>query len=73
MSSIEPNIGKNRPCFIYHILANQSILSEINRKDYRIAERFEIYYKGIENGCVGSTDFKKRIRNFKIDNQMRIK
>ncbi|MXP51079.1 elongation factor P--(R)-beta-lysine ligase [Pantoea sp. SoEX] len=74
MIIIEPNIGKKNPCFIYNFPSNQAILSKINSSDNRIAERFEVYYKGIElaNGCVELTDPKEHIIRFEKDNDIRI-
>ncbi|VEA43282.1 lysyl-tRNA synthetase [Salmonella enterica subsp. enterica] len=45
---VEPHIGKEKPTFIYHFPASQASLAQISTEDHRVAERFEVYYKGIE-------------------------
>jgi lysyl-tRNA synthetase class 2 len=44
---VEPHIGKDRPTFIYHFPATQASLAQISPEDHRVAERFEVYYKGL--------------------------
>lgn len=72
---IEPNIGKIRPCFIYHFPKNQAALSKINYQDTRISERFELYFKQIElaNGFDELIDNKEQLRRFKKENNKRLK
>ncbi|BAO00312.1 PoxA protein [Candidatus Pantoea carbekii] len=58
MLAIQSKIGLKNPIFIYHFPKTQAELAKINSKDHRIAERFEVYYKGIElaNGSDELTD-----------------
>ncbi|PPI86537.1 elongation factor P--(R)-beta-lysine ligase [Candidatus Pantoea edessiphila] len=74
MIGIEPNIGQKKPCFVYHFPAGQAILAEVNNKDPRIAERFELYYHGIElaNGSFELTNLKEHIKRFNKDNNIRV-
>jgi lysyl-tRNA synthetase class 2 len=55
---VEPHIGKDKPTFVYHFPASQASLAQISTEDHRVAERFEVYYKGIElaNGFHELTD-----------------
>lgn len=43
---VEPYIGRDKPAFIYHFPASQASLAEISTEDHRVAERFEVYFKG---------------------------
>jgi len=47
---IEPKLGKTRPVFVYDYPASQAALAKISSHDARLAERFEVYYQGIELG-----------------------
>ncbi|MDO6575268.1 hypothetical protein Q4528_14220, partial [Staphylococcus pasteuri_A] len=44
---VEPYIGQQRPCFVYHFPASQAALAKISATDPRVAERFELYFKGV--------------------------
>ena len=70
---IEPNIGDNKPCFVYNFPASQASLAKISLKDPRVAERFECYFKGIElaNGFHELTDVAQQKLRFEQDNQTR--
>jgi lysyl-tRNA synthetase class 2 len=47
---IEPRLGKERPEIVYHYPAAQASLAKIvpTHFGYQVAERFELYYRGIE-------------------------
>ena len=70
---VEPHIGKDRPTFIYHFPASQASLAQISTEDHRVAERFEVYYKGIElaNGFHELTDAREQQQRFEQDNRKR--
>ena len=70
---IEPQIGQEAPCFIYHFPSSQASLAKISPQDHRVAERFECYFKGIElaNGFHELTDAKLQRQRFFQDNQKR--
>ena len=60
---VEPNIGKEKPTFVCtHFPASQASLALISTEDHRVAERFEVYYKGIElaNGFPELTDAREQ-------------
>lgn len=70
---IEPQIGQDKPCFVYHFPASQAALAKLNPNDNRIAERFELYYQGVElaNGFDELTDVKEQRQRFTEDNEKR--
>ncbi|MCC2607601.1 elongation factor P--(R)-beta-lysine ligase [Planctobacterium marinum] len=71
---IEPQIGQTSPCFIYHFPASQAALAQISGQDPRVAERFELYYKGIElaNGFHELQSADEQEKRFAQDNQERL-
>lgn len=70
---VEPNIGQQRPCFIEYFPASQAALARVNPDDCRVAERFEVYFKGVElaNGFHELSDAKEQRARFEHDNQLR--
>lgn len=70
---VEPHIGKERPAFVYHFPASQAALAQISTEDHRVAERFEVYFKGIElaNGFHELTDAREQRQRFEQDNRKR--
>ncbi len=70
---VEPQIGKDRPTFIYHFPATQASLARISTEDHRVAERFEVYFKGIElaNGFHELTEADEQKQRFEEDNRKR--
>ncbi|WP_437611881.1 elongation factor P--(R)-beta-lysine ligase [Erwinia sp. V71] len=73
MLGVEPKIGQDKPAFVYHFPATQAALAEISTEDHRVAERFEVYYKGIElaNGFRELTDSREQRQRFEQDNRRR--
>lgn len=71
---VEPQIGKEVPCFVYHFPASQAALAKISELDTRVAERFEVYFKGIElaNGFHELQDAAEQNRRFESDNATRV-
>ena len=70
---VEPHIGQQVPCFVYEFPASQAALARISPDDSRVAERFEVYFKGIElaNGFHELTDAHEQRQRFELDNQER--
>ncbi len=70
---IEPVIGKEKPIFVYHFPASQAALAEISTEDRRVADRFEVYYKGIElaNGFRELASETEQRQRFELDNKKR--
>lgn len=71
--AIEPVIAQHKPCFIYNFPASQAALARISKDDPRVAERFEVYYKGIElaNGFHELSDAGEQLTRFQEDNRLR--
>lgn len=72
---VEPKIGQNQPIFVYDFPAEQAALAKISLKDPRVAERFEVYYRGIElaNGFHELEDPAEQRRRFEEDNKQRMR
>lgn len=72
--AIEPNLGKEKPLFVYHFPKEQASLAAINIKDSRISERFEVFFKGIElgNGFYELTNCDEQKKRFIEDNKKRL-
>ncbi len=45
---IEPNLGAEKPLFIYDYPASQAMLARLRGGDPAVAERFELYVRGME-------------------------
>lgn len=71
---VEPRLGKDRPTFVYHFPASQAALARISTEDHRVAERFEVYFKGVElaNGFHELTDAREQAQRFEQDNCRRV-
>ncbi|KZN48749.1 elongation factor P--(R)-beta-lysine ligase [Pseudoalteromonas luteoviolacea] len=70
---IEPKIGIDAPCFVYHFPASQAALAQLNEADPRVAGRFELYYQGVElaNGFNELTNAEEQSQRFDTDNKIR--
>lgn len=73
--AIEPVIANEVPCFVYDFPASQAALARISSNDSRVAERFEVYYKGIElaNGFHELSNSEEQLTRFQNDNLLRKK
>tara|TARA_R110001583_G_scaffold41981_6_gene133492 strand:+ start:1285 stop:2265 length:981 start_codon:yes stop_codon:yes gene_type:complete len=71
--AIESKIGQDQPCFVYDFPASQAALAKINKKDPRVADRFEVYYKSVElaNGFYELNSSLEQLKRFQADNQLR--
>ena len=60
---VEPNLGINRPVFLYDYPASQAALAIVRNDTPPVAERFELYINGIElcNGYHELTDAEELI------------
>ncbi len=72
-SLIEPSIAKNRPLMVFDYPASQSALARLSTSDQRVAERFEVYYRGVElaNGFHELTHEGEQRQRFLNDNLQR--
>lgn len=66
VDKIEPNLGTERPTVIYDFPAEQAALSRKKVDDPRFAERFELYFAGVELGNAFSelTDVREQRNRF---------
>ncbi len=71
---VEPEIGQKLPVFVYDFPASQAALAKINPQDPRVADRFEVYFKGIElaNGFHELDNPKEQLARFEQDNRKRL-
>lgn len=70
---IEPQLGFSQPIFIYDFPTSQAALAKIRPGNPAVAERFEVYVKGIElaNGYHELADAAEQRRRFVADNLQR--
>lgn len=70
---VEPKIGQERPCFVVNFPASQAALAKISPTNPLVAERFELYFRGIElaNGFHELTNGPEQRRRFEEDNVKR--
>lgn len=70
---VEPKIGLHSPAIVYDFPASQAALAKINLDDPRVADRFEVYFRGIElaNGFHELDDAEEQLARFVEDNQKR--
>ena len=66
---IEPQLGQTVPIFIYDFPTSQAALAKIRQDNPPVAERFEVYYKGIElaNGFHELTNAEEQAKRFAQD------
>ncbi|MBA5762760.1 elongation factor P--(R)-beta-lysine ligase [Vibrio sp. 404] len=71
---VEPKIGQQVPAFVYDFPASQAALAKINQTDSRVADRFEVYFKGIElaNGFHELDNPAEQLARFEQDNAKRV-
>ncbi|NVC95972.1 elongation factor P--(R)-beta-lysine ligase [Vibrio natriegens] len=71
---VESKIGQDAPAFVYDFPASQAALAKINPQDSRVADRFEVYFKGIElaNGFHELDNPKEQLARFEQDNAKRL-
>lgn len=72
-TQIEPHLGFEVPIFIFDYPASQAALARVRSETIPVAERFEVYMRGIElaNGFHELTDVTEQQRRFEIDQQLR--
>ncbi|MES9971724.1 MAG: EF-P lysine aminoacylase EpmA [Candidatus Thiodiazotropha sp.] len=70
---IEPELGKTGMTFLYDYPASQAALARVRGGRLPVAERFELYIRGIEigNGFQELTDADQQRRRFSDDNRRR--
>lgn len=70
---VEPELGFDRPVFLYDYPASQAALAKIRNDDLPVAERFELYISGVEicNGYHELTDPEEFARRMQTQNALR--
>jgi lysyl-tRNA synthetase class 2 len=73
-SRVGPRLGLAAPAFLYDFPASQAALARIRPGDPPLAERFELFWKGIElaNGFHELTDAAEQRRRFEQDRARRL-
>ena len=71
---VEPKIGQDSPCFVMDFPASQAALAKISPTNPLVAERFELYFRGMElaNGFHELTDGPEQLKRFEQDNAKRL-
>jgi lysyl-tRNA synthetase class 2 len=72
---VQPVLGNDVPTVICDFPASQSALARISERDERVAERFEIFYRGVElaNGYHELLDPAELRRRNRQINQQRLR
>lgn len=70
---VGPGLGQDAPCFVYDYPASQAALAQLHPVDPRVAERFELYWRGVElaNGFHELSDAAEQRRRFEADRRWR--
>ena len=70
---IEPQLGNQKPCFIYDFPIAQSALARVQTTSPPVASRFEVYFNGLElaNGFHELNDANEQRLRFEINNMQR--
>jgi lysyl-tRNA synthetase class 2 len=70
---IEPNLGVDKPTFIYDYPAQRGALARLKKEDQTVAERFELYIGGLElaNGFSELVDSQEQRKRFQAENENR--
>lgn len=68
-----PGLGRERPCLVYDFPVCQAALARIRPAEVPVAERFELFIKGIEiaNGYNELTDVSEQESRFMAENRRR--
>ena len=67
--SVEPRLGQDGLCFLTDYPASQAALARLNPDNPRVAERFELYYQGVElaNGFHELGDSREQRKRFESE------
>ena len=70
---VAPGLGHAAPCFLFDFPASQSALARVRHDDPPVAERFELFWRGIElaNGFHELADGDEQQRRFETDQAVR--
>lgn len=72
-TSVEPSLGRDRPTILTRYPISQAALARPCRDDPRCAERFELFYQGLElaNGYDELLEPDELVRRFEVNNAIR--
>jgi elongation factor P--beta-lysine ligase len=75
LNEVEPNLPKNKPCFVYDYPRILCPLTKVNELNPLVCEKVELYIAGkeIANGYTELRDWKEQERRFKEEQVARIK
>ncbi len=70
---VEPKLGRDGLCFIYDYPASQAALARLSQDNPQVAERFELYYQGVElaNGFHELADAGEQCKRFSAELEVR--
>jgi len=70
---IQPELGEESLCLVYGYPACQASLARINSENSLIADRFEVFVKGVElgNGFFELADAQQQENRFELENEIR--
>jgi lysyl-tRNA synthetase class 2 len=70
---VAPGLGREQPCFVYDFPVDQAALARIRPGDPPVAERFELFFQGMElaNGFHELCDATEQRQRFVRDNALR--
>ncbi len=73
VTCVEPNLGQQRPTILFDYPASQAALAQVRPGELAVAERFELYVRGIElaNGYHELTDADELVRRAQAANVRR--
>jgi lysyl-tRNA synthetase class 2 len=73
VQEVEPNLGLEKPAFIYDYPAQRGALARLKQEDQTVAERFELYGGGLElaNGFSELVDPEEQRKRFLMENENR--
>ena len=71
---VGPCLGLEQPVFLHDFPASQAALARVREGDPPVAERFELFWRGIElaNGFHELTDAAEQFRRFEHDREQRL-
>ncbi len=71
--AVEPRLGRDGLCFIFDYPASQAALARLNPDNPHVAERFELYYRGVElaNGFNELADAEEQRKRFAAELEAR--
>lgn len=75
LATIESTLGQDRPLFLYDFPPQQAMLAQVCMRDVAVAERFELYWRGVElaNGFTELRAADEQRRRFEQEQQARVR